>query len=273
MKIAVIVSTYEQPDWLEKALWGYSHQTHRDFELIVADDGSGEETRRRIERLRDATGLAIEHVWHEDRGYRRQRILNRAILESRADYLVLTDGDCIPREDFVAVHADRARPGHYMSGGYCKLPMELSRAITPEDIRAQRCFDPAWLAERGLRSLSSRIKLAARGRGALLDRLTTTPPTWNNCNSSGWKSDILAVNGFDERIRYGGADRELGARLRRNGVRPIQARHRAVVIHLDHDRSYANEAERARSRALRQAHDRDRTTWTEHGIRPGGRPV
>ena len=78
MQLTVILSTYNSPDWLEKVLWGYASQTHRDFELVIADDGSGDETRQRIEKLRQETNLPIRHVWHPDDGFQKSAILNQA---------------------------------------------------------------------------------------------------------------------------------------------------------------------------------------------------
>ena len=117
MRLSVIISTYNQPQWLEKVVWGYTARTHRDFEIVIADDGSAEETGSTIDRLRRETGLTIRHLWHEDQGFRKCSIMNRAIVEAAAEYLVFTDGDCIPRGDFLAHHARLARPGWMLSGG------------------------------------------------------------------------------------------------------------------------------------------------------------
>jgi glycosyltransferase involved in cell wall biosynthesis len=267
MRVSIVVSTYNAPDWLEKVLWGYAAQTHRDFELVVADDGSTDETRDRIDRVRAATGLELRHLWHEDRGYRRQTILNRAILETRTDYVLFTDGDCIPRSDFVAVHVAHAAPGRFLSGGYCKLPLDLSRRIERDDVLSGRCFDPAWLRGNGLRGRSQLRKLSARGGWArLLDATTPARATFNNCNSSAWKRDLLAVNGYDERMQYGGADREIGERLVHLGVRGKQIRHRAVVLHLDHARGYKTQESIDRNLAIRREVRLRRLAWTPFGI-------
>src|SRR5688572_27298061 len=110
MRISIIVSTYNQPSYLERVLWGYAVQTDRDFQLVVADDGSGPETGELIRNMRTATGLDVLHVWHEDRGFRKSEILNRAIVAAAGDYLLFTDGDSIPRRDLVHVHRTLARP-------------------------------------------------------------------------------------------------------------------------------------------------------------------
>jgi glycosyltransferase involved in cell wall biosynthesis len=91
---SVILATYNQPEWLEKVIWGYATQEHRDFEIVIADDGSTSETAERIDKLRKATGLPIQHVWHEDCGFRKCRILNEAIVRARHDYLIFSAFIC-----------------------------------------------------------------------------------------------------------------------------------------------------------------------------------
>ncbi len=253
VRLSVIVSTYNAPAWLEKVLWGYAIQSHRDFELIVADDGSGDETARLLRR-HAGRGAPIRHVRQEDEGFRKSRILNRAIAAARANYLVFSDGDCIPRADFLATHAALARPGRFLSGGYVKLPLKVSRAIARDDVRSGRAFSPAWIRARGGRDPKRLVKLAMPRRAApAADLLTTTRPTWNGHNASGWRRDIVAANGFDERMAYGGQDRELGERLENAGIRGLQVRHRAVCVHLDHPRAYATRESIARNRRIRRA--------------------
>lgn len=236
---SVVFSTYNQPDWLEKTLLGFAAQDRADFEVVVADDGSREETRERIEALRPRLPFALQHLWQPDEGFRKCRILNQAIRASRSDYLVFTDGDCIPRRDFVSVHLRLRERGRFLSGGYFKLPVDISKAICETDIAGNRCFGLDWLRERGLKPAARDVKLTAKGNAAaLLDALVPTRASWNGHNSSGWKDDILRVNGFDERMGYGGQDREFGERLANAGIRGKRIRHRAICLHLDHPRGY-----------------------------------
>ena len=151
MKISVIFTTYNSPAWLEKVLWGFQYQTDKNFEVVIADDGSGQETRDVIERFRRESDLDLQHVWQEDDGFQKCKVLNRAIVAATGEYMVTTDGDCIPRKDFVAVHRKYAEPGKFLSGGYFKLPMAVSEAITREDIALGRCFDKDWLIANGVR--------------------------------------------------------------------------------------------------------------------------
>src|SRR5690606_29827525 len=106
--------------------------------------------------------------------------------------------------------------------------------------------------------------------GALFDAITTTRATWNGHNASGWRTDLVRVNGFDERMGYGGEDRELGERLVNLGIRPKQIRHRAVCIHLDHGRGYVDPSVIQWNIRHRQKVRAQRTTWTEYGIVKGG---
>jgi glycosyltransferase involved in cell wall biosynthesis len=265
--LSVILSTYNSPEWLEKVLWGYAAQDMSNFTIVIADDGSSPETRAVIDRVRDETDLAITHVWHEDRGFRKCEILNKAILASSSDYLVFSDGDCIPRRDFLARHRELHRPGRFLSGGYFKLPMAISKAISREHILAGQATDLTWLRSQGLRPTKKVLKLLAGPRlGPFLDAVTPTRATWNGHNSSAWREDILAVNGFDERMGWGGLDRELGERLENAGIRGLQIRHRAVVVHLDHPRGYIGEEGLRRNAELRAETRRTRRTRTEYGL-------
>jgi hypothetical protein len=128
-----------------------------------------------------------------------------------------------------------------------------------------RFADVRWLAAHGL--AASPLKLRVQGRWARwLDSLSPARASWNGHNASGWKSDLLAVNGFDERMQYGGQDREFGERLENAGLRGKRIRHRAICVHLDHPRGYATAESIARNRAIRAQTRRTRSTWAEAGL-------
>ncbi|UMY65465.1 MULTISPECIES: glycosyltransferase family 2 protein [unclassified Flavobacterium] len=274
MKISVVVSTYNAENWLEKVLIGYSVQTYKDFELIIADDGSRPATRELIEQYAAHYPVPVRHLWHEDLGYRRQEILNVAIMEAQHEYIIMTDGDCIPRKDFVEVHARYAQRGRFLSGGYCKLNMEASTAIEPDDIRAGRCFDVKWLKKFGKVGFSQTLKLRADATlASVLDTVTPTNPSFNNCNSSAFRDDMIAINGYDERMKYGGPDREFGERLENNGIRGLQIRHKAICLHLDHARGYKTPEGLAANLAIRKEVKERKLNWTPFGIVKGEKPT
>jgi glycosyltransferase involved in cell wall biosynthesis len=263
----VVLSTYNQPRWLEKALWGYAAQRFTNFEVLVADDGSGPETADVVARLRDRSGLRVVHVWHEDRGFRKTEILNRAVLAASGDYLIFSDGDCIPHPEFVATHVRLARERRFLSGGYLKLPMSVSERITEDDVRSGRAFDASWLAAQGWRAGRRAFRLPrSRVVATVLDALTPTRATWNGHNASTWRDAIVAVNGFDLDMGYGGEDRALGERLMNLGFRGHGVRFRAPCLHLDHPRPYADAEIIRANRRAREAIRRSRDVRTRRGL-------
>ena len=265
--VSVIFSTYRQPEWLKKTLYGFARQSRPVLEVIVADDGSGENTAEVIRDAQRSLALKIEHVWQRDDGFRKCRILNKAIARARGEYLVFTDGDCIPHPDFVARHLELAEPRRFLSGGLLRLPLGLSHNIGPDDIATGRAFSAAWLRRHGMPLSHKLLKLSAGMRfGALLDRVSPATAGWNGHNASGWKEHIVAANGFDERMGYGGEDRELGERLENAGIRGKRIRHRVTCLHLDHPRGYVDPDIRAANLAIRRETARQRRTRTDYGI-------
>jgi len=266
MKASVIMSTYNAEAWLEKVIWGFSVQTERDFEIIIADDGSGPKTKELLDRLRDEISMPLVHVWQEDKGFQKSQILNKAIMAANSDYLIFTDGDCIPRKDFVETHINFREPGYFLSGGYFKLPMNISQAISKDDIFNQRCFDVKWLKGMGLPSKNT-SKLSASGfKSWFLNLVTPTKATWNGHNASGWKTDLVFINGFNQEMQYGGQDRELGERLFNKGLKSKQIRYSAVCVHLDHARGYVNEETWKKNYAIRKNTRDNKVVKTPIGI-------
>jgi len=267
MNVSVILSTYNSPVWLEKVLWGYSCQLYKDFDLIIADDGSTKETAQLIDKMRAETKMKIQHVWQSDKGFRKCRILNKAILHVKTDYVLFSDGDCIPRNDFVQTHVSRATPGRFLSGSYFKLPMETSKAIDKDHIINGCCFSLEWLFQHGLKKNSRILKIAAGPRQArFLNFITPTRCNLKGSNASVWLSDIIAVNGFDERMPWGGEDREFGVRLINSGVKPRHVRYDAICLHLDHSRGYVEPTQVRRNKALRIENQRNKIVRTEFGL-------
>lgn len=272
LKVSVILSTYNQPEWLTKTLWGYACQTRPADEIVVADDGSGPETRAALRAAITETGLPVRHVWHKDRGFRKTEVLNQALRQATGDYLIFSDGDCIPRRDFVATHARGARRGCFLSSGAVRLSMPVSRCISRADIFSGRCFLAPWLRarwrEEGDTPLAPPLmKLRTPGLlGEIGSRLTTTRATWNGNNASCFRDDALAVRGFDERMQYGGEDREFGERLVHLGLRGVPKRFAAICVHLDHGRGYVEPEMITRNLAIRAETRRLRLVQTEHGL-------
>lgn len=264
---SVLISTYNEPQWLEWVLLGYARQTFTDFEMIVVDDGSTADTRARIEALRPYLPYPLQHFWQPDEGYRKCTAMNRGIAMANSDYLVFSDGDCVPRADFLACHMAMREPRRYLSGGYSKLPMTLSHRITREDICAGRATEYAWLAANGLKRHTLKLRARTHWMQALLNRLTPVAPRFHGHNASAWKADVVRVNGWDERMQYGGQDLELGERLNHSGIRGKTIRYSAICVHLEHERPHRLPGMRENCLKIRSETRRTRAQWTSHGIR------
>ena len=183
--ISVIISTYNKPHFLEKVLTGYCFQTFNDFEIIIADDGSSNETKEMITKFEQLIPQKIYHVWHEDNGFRKCKILNTAIMKSSNDYLVFSDGDCIPDSHFLETHSRLAQKGYFLSGGHFPITEKVSNLLAKEDIKSQICFTKKYLLKQGQPIGKNYFKLVKNQFLArFLDELTPTKATFNGNNSS-----------------------------------------------------------------------------------------
>lgn len=265
--VSVIIHTFDSPEWLERVLVGYGEQTDRDFQLVIADDGSTGETREVIDRFRESSGMDVEHVWHKKEGCQKSFMLNKAIMRASGDYLIFTEGDCMPRNDFVSVHRNSARKGCFLAGGHTKLPMCCSERVTNEAVESGNAFDIVWLMAHGYPDYAKKLRLVAKGPWAkICNLLFRNKGEWNGHNSSGWKKDIVGVNGFDERLKFIGEDCEMGDRLKHAGIKVKRVRYTAVCVHLSPLFGIGNADDRKDNLAIKAETKRDRKRFTEYGI-------
>ncbi|QDS94719.1 Glycosyl transferase family 2 [Roseimaritima multifibrata] len=261
------MTTFRSPDYLHRVLQGYCHQSTSAFEMVVGEDGCTESTQAVILRLAAQASFSIRYLSQPYQGFGKTRLLNRAIQAAAAPYLIFTDGDCVPRADFVEQHLDLCRPGHFLSGGCCRLPRRLTNRILKGTVPFPNVTKLSWLKAEGFAPSSKWTWIDRRPQLApWFDWATTTRPTFNGHNSSAWKQDLVRVNGFNLEMRYGGLDRELGERLENAGIRGLQIRHRAIAYHLDHDRDYVNEADWRQNGAIRRQVRRSRITRARRGL-------
>ena len=240
--ISLIVTTYNRVDALAAVLAAVAHQADRGFELVMADDGSGPETRAVIDCWRSRIEVPLSHVWQQDHGFRAAEIRNRAILASRGEYCIFLDGDCLVRPDFIARHRRLAERGWFVTGNRILLSPALSAAVLREGLRPELWTAREWVWQR-LRGGVNR--LAAVSRLALGPARKLVPRQWRgarSCNLAVWRSDLDRVDGFDASFSgWGREDSDLLIRLIHCGVRRKDGRFSTGVIHLWHP-----EAERAR---------------------------
>lgn len=249
MKTTVIVTTYNRPDALREVIRGFTNQEDLRFDLIVADDGSEDETGSMLKSMADSLPFSLKHVWHEDLGFRAAAIRNKAIVQSNADYLIFTDGDCIPQKNFVKNHKKLAERGWVLSGNR----ILMSKVMTNELLR-ERLDWSGWRASNFvIHYLRRRINrlLPLVDLSAIESFRKLQAQKWRGvktCNLSVWKSDIVAVNGFEESYQgWGLEDSDLVVRLIKKGLCVKSARFATPVLHLWHeenDRSQLTENQR-----------------------------
>lgn len=270
MRTELVVSTYNNPRSLGLCVASVAAQEVLPGGIAIADDGSGPETAAVIGAFAAAhPHLAVRHVWHEDRGFEKNAILNRAIATSEAEFLLFLDGDVLVRPDFVARHLELARPDRWTSGSLIRLDAAATGAVTEALVASGEVFDPRWLRAHGaIDRFGTWLKTRPFPKPvmAALDRLTPVQRAWGGSNASAYRAGLLAVNGFDESMKYGGEDKELGIRLASAGIRGQHSRYLASVVHLDHARGYVDpEIVRANKERVRNAR-RSGVTWTPNGI-------
>ena len=234
MKTALIICAYNQPEPLRKTLLGVLSQTERNFETLIADDGSTAETAAVLRRPEFAP-LNIRHLWIPDRGFRKTRAMNLAVASTDADYCIFLDGDSVPRKDFVEAHLSNRRPKCFLAGSRIHIPEAIHRNLSDEDILSNRLFDLDFLMDRDpKRFWRMRFRIRDSRWKGWLNFLTNRPRVWFGANSSGWRKDIVRVNGWNESFGYGSDDREFGMRLSNAGVTSRYLKFSLVQAHLDH---------------------------------------
>lgn len=233
--ISVIVTTYKREDALDAVLRSLSRQTDPDFEVIVADDGSGPETAALVESWKAKTGHRVAHVWHEDCGFRAAEIRNRAVLEARGSYCVFLDGDCIVRPDFVAAHRHLAESGWFVSGNRVLLTKEGTERVLREHDEPEGWSFWRWLSERLAGRVNRLVALMHLPLGPLRKLRAKAWQGARSCNLAIWRSDLARVDGFDaDYAGWGKEDSDIVVRLLHADVRRMDGNFAVGVIHLWH---------------------------------------
>ena len=248
MLVSLIVTTYNRPDALAAVLRGLFAQTDAGFEVLVADDGSRDETRELVERVGRDAPLPIVHVWQEDRGFRAGAARNRAVAQAAGQYLLFLDGDCVPRPDFVALHRRLSERGWMVAGNRILLSEPFTREVLEGRLPIHAWSFAQWRAAHRRGAINRTLPLRTLPLGPLRKIGRRRWQRVRTCNLGVWADDFRAVNGFDEVFEgWGFEDSDLAVRLLNLGIRRKYGAFATGVLHLWH-----RENDRAREGENRQ---------------------
>jgi glycosyltransferase involved in cell wall biosynthesis len=236
MRIALIITTYNRPDALAAVLEGCLAQSDRDFEVVIADDGSTAETKQVVGKYQARAAFPIQHVWQEDIGFRAAAIRNRALATTQAEYVIFIDGDCVPLPDFVECHRKLSEAGCFLAGNRLLLSQAFTHQVLKEHIAVHTFTLSDWLRARWSGHVNRLLPFLRLPNISALRKIS--PRRWRGaktCNLSAFRSDLISVNGLDESyIGWGLEDSDLVIRLIRLGIVNKSARFSSPVIHLWH---------------------------------------
>ncbi|MDX8403668.1 MAG: galactosyltransferase-related protein, partial [Mariprofundaceae bacterium] len=210
---------------------GYAQQTDRNFSIYIADDGSGPEIFNLIEEFKCKYNTPIQHLWHEDNGYRRAQIINRAIQRVQEPYILLTDADCVPLPDMISTHRAIAQPGIFIRGSRILLAEAITKRLSERKTWSTDLSLWQWILWRAQKRINRLFPL-------LLPVGTSQPSEQlygvRGCHFAFWKQDMVTINGFDSSYEgWGREDSDLAARLFHAGIKRKNLRG-MPVLHLWH---------------------------------------
>jgi len=233
---SVVLATYERSDALELVLRALAEQKAKPFEVVVADDGSGEEVATVVERWQERVN--IRHVWQPNEGFRKARVLNKAALAARGDHLIFLDADCVPRAGFMDAIRRARRPGWYLSTKRVFLGERFTTRVLEEGIPVWRWSAAHWLlrAPREVGRPGYLVPARDRRRPWRSRQPEFVPPASAYCLFDVRREDFVRVNGYDARCIHSndGEDQDLAIRLGRSGLKCGWPGPAATVIHLWH---------------------------------------
>ena len=235
-KISVIVATYNWPEALDMCLQSLNQQTDNNFEIIIADDGSGFPTKKIVDESISKSTVITKHVWQEDNGCRKTRIANRAIEVAEGDYLVFIDGDCLAQPDFIHQHRKLAQKNYLVTGSRVLLSEKLTKQLLTLNHWNYDHFKKHLFQYRVQGDINKLLQLLIkRPDGRWRDFKKFIWRRIKGCNMACWKYDAIAIKGFDESlVGWAHEDADFVFRLEHYGVHRKSGSWATEVIHLYH---------------------------------------
>lgn len=261
MKVSLLIATYNWPEALSLVLESVQNQSVLPNEIIIADDGSKDETRQLIENFKRKTTIELHHIWQEDKGFRLAEIRNKAIAKAQYDYIIQIDGDIILHKDYIKDHLHFAKKNTSITGPRVLLSKKATQLALTNKITT---FSPFT------KNIKNRfnalhvpfINHFLKPKTAPIEKLIFKV---RGCNMSFWREDLLEVNGYEENFKtWGREDSELVARLLKKGVGLRKLRLAGIQYHLDHNEQDKNNIEL--NNAILEKNSATTSFWCENGI-------
>lgn len=236
MLISVIVATYNRPDALRLVIQSLLTQTDSNYEILIADDGSKQDTAELVKSFQMSSLIAIHHVWQTDDGFRLSRIRNLATQQAHGEYLIFLDGDCIVQSDFVAQHRKLAKPQRMVTGSRILLEKKLTERLCASQNWSFDSFKSQLIRHRLNGQVNKILPIYIKLPNASAREYSDF--VWRRikgCNLACWKADAEAIHGFDENmVGWGHEDADFVFRLHERGVLRISGAWATEVLHLWH---------------------------------------
>jgi len=251
-EISLIITTYNWEEALGRVLKSVESQEVLPKEVIVADDGSREETTALIRKIRETFPIPLIHCWQEDKGFRLAESRNRAIAASTSSYLIMIDGDMVLHPKFISSHKSFAREGCYVTGSRVMLSKSKSERII-SSARLPGFFSP------GITGRFNTLNFP------YLSELCTDFKGTKSCNMAIWRQDAVDINGFNADFTgWGAEDSDFARRLSNNGIRRQKFKFGGVAFHLYHKKN--DRAKFQKNREILYQSIYHRSQWCENGL-------
>lgn len=245
--VTLIITTYNWPQALDRALASAARQTRPAHEVVIADDGSREETVELVRDWQKRFPVPLIHAWQEDTGFRISRARNLAVSMSSGEYLVFTDGDCLLQPTYLEDQMQLAKPGWFISG----RRIMMNEKATARTLAGEIDPPTMTIGEMHREDIFMKKSYSRRMRRLPLGPLRFLQPIdlsrVEGCNMAIYRKDLMRLGGFDESYReFGHEDVDFAIRAIRSGMKGLRAEFNGAVMHMDHPRrSFGDTSEKA----------------------------
>jgi glycosyltransferase involved in cell wall biosynthesis len=229
---SLIISVYKNVKALRLILKSLEKQRFKNFEVIIAEDNDGAEMKAFIEVYSQKSAFPILHLSQPDRGFLKNKALNRAVVASSSPYLIFIDGDCVLHPHFIREHVAHQEKNRVLFGRRVLLSSALTNLLySTENLNLLRL---APLLFSGSKRIEEALYLPF-----IKPKIRKKSALWG-CNWSIDKQSLLDINGFDEDYTLPGfgEDTDVEFRLLKRGFKLKRMKYHAIQYHLFHPLNY-----------------------------------